>query len=377
MEAQFQQADGQAGLTIRFTGADDPSLVGLFLIQDGVFRYVNTEFASLLGYRPEELINRHKLRDVVAPDDWLGIERVIAQVLTGAPRALQASFTGRGKDRCCTPAFEAFFHYVDEVQPSDRRIAVENRSYRSENGGSGFQPRSSSPGSVLVGMVHDVTANQKLAGYLEQIRHSEAKTIHALARICEKRDPYTSGHQERASSLAVAIGRELGLDERRLEGLALGARIHDIGKIYIPAEILNRPGRLTPAEFQIIKTHPEVGYEIVKDIEFPWPIREIILQHHERLDGSGYPQGLKGDEIVLEARILAVADTVEAMSAHRPYRPAVGLRAALNLIQLESGRLYDPQAAEACLKLFSEGQFTEREFSADDVPELWQEAARA
>lgn len=367
MQVQFSQADGQAGLTLRFTGVDDPSLVGLFLIEDGVFRYVNTEFATLLGYRADEMINRCTLRDIVDPADWLGISRVVEQVLTGTPRALQASFTGRGKDTCCAPAFEAFFHCVDDV------VADSGGSTECLRGGSAFQARS----STLVGMIHDVTSNQKLARYLEQIRHSEAKTIHALARICEKRDPYTSGHQERVSNLAVAIGRELGLDERRLEGLALGARIHDIGKIYIPAEILNRPGRLTPAECQIIKTHSEVGFEIVKDIEFPWPIREIIIQHHERLDGSGYPNGLKGDEIILEARILAVADTVEAMSAHRPYRPAVGLPSALNLIRLESGRLYDPDAVEACLKLFREGRFSEKEFAADEPPDLWQEAVRA
>ena len=189
MQAVFSQADGKAGLTIQFTGVDDPSLVGVFMVQDDVFRYVNTEFASLLGYRAEDLIDRCLLRDVVDPSDWFGIARVVQRVQSGESRALQASFTGRGKNGCCTPVFEAFFHCVDDQS-----------------------------GRGLLGMVHDVTANQKLARYLDQIRHSETKTIHALARICEKRDPYTYGHQERVSDLAVALARDLGLDERRLEG---------------------------------------------------------------------------------------------------------------------------------------------------------------
>lgn len=190
-----------------------------------------------------------------------------------------------------------------------------------------------------------------------QLKETLADTIRAIALTVEKRDPYTAGHQQKVAALCVAIGRELGLPEDRLEGLRLGALIHDIGKVYIPAEILNRPGKLTDAEFEIIKSHPEVGYDIVKDVKFPWPVGDMILQHHEHLDGSGYPRGLKGEAIVLEARILAVADTVEAMSAHRPYRPALGVEKALAHIQEKRGTWYDLDAVDACVKLFLEKRF--------------------
>lgn len=177
-------------------------------------------------------------------------------------------------------------------------------------------------------------------------------TIGALSTAVEKRDPYTAGHQRRVAELAVAIARKLGLQEDRVDGIRLGGLVHDVGKIYIPAEILNRPGRLTEAEFALIRSHPEVGAEIVRGIDFPWPVRDMILQHHERLDGSGYPGGLRGGAICREARILAVADVVEAMSTHRPYRPALGLGTALQEIEAGRGARYDPDAVDACLTLF-------------------------
>jgi putative nucleotidyltransferase with HDIG domain len=185
-----------------------------------------------------------------------------------------------------------------------------------------------------------------------RLRENLVETIRAVSRTVEKRDPYTAGHQQRVAELVVAIAQELGLDAGRIEGLRLGALIHDIGKIYVPAEILNRPGMLTEAEFTIIKSHPQVGYDIVKDVHFPWPLAQMILQHHERLDGSGYPNGLKGEAILLEARILAVADVVEAMAAHRPYRAARGPETALDEIRTNRGLLYDPVVVDACLRLF-------------------------
>ncbi len=151
-----------------------------------------------------------------------------------------------------------------------------------------------------------------------------------------------------------AIGWELGLDKDRVEGMRLGATIHDIGKIFVPAEILNRPGQLSKIEYAIVLTHPEAGYDIVKGIEFPWPVAEMILQHHERLDGSGYPRGLKGDQINLEARILAVADVVEAIASHRPYRPSLGLKAAVSEIVRNRGVLYDPEVVDACVRVLEE-----------------------
>ena len=200
-----------------------------------------------------------------------------------------------------------------------------------------------------------------------RLQRSMEATVMAMAYTVEKRDPYTAGHQARVAQLAVAIGREMGLPEERLHGIGLGASIHDIGKIYMPAEILNRPGRLNEHEIGLIRTHPTVGYDIVKDIEFPWPIRDMIVQHHERIDGSGYPAGLKGEEIILEARILAVADVVEAMSSHRPYRPALGPARALQEIRLWSGVAYDPAVVVACLRLFEEKRF-DFDFSQSPAP---------
>ena len=189
---------------------------------------------------------------------------------------------------------------------------------------------------------------------VNQLKESLIGTIRAIALTVEKRDPYTAGHQTKVADLAAAIAHGLGLNEDRIEGLRLGAMIHDIGKIYVPAEILNRPGRLTEHEFGMIKTHAEVGYDIVKDVKFPWPVADMVLQHHERMDGSGYPRGLKGEEIILEARILAVADAVEAITAHRPYRPGLGIDKALAEIEDKRGRLYDINVVDACLQLFRE-----------------------
>jgi len=197
---------------------------------------------------------------------------------------------------------------------------------------------------------------------LQKLRKALEGSIGLAAAISEKRDPYTAGHQQRVGQLAEAIAVEMGLSQAQAEGIRFGSMIHDIGKIGVPAEILSKPSRLTPLELQLVQTHARSGYEIVKDIEFPWPVAQMILQHHERLDGSGYPAGLKGNDILLEARIIAVADTVEAMSSHRPYRPGLGMDAALTEITGASGVRYDPQAVEACLRLIKEKDFT---FKAD------------
>jgi PAS domain S-box-containing protein len=191
-------------------------------------------------------------------------------------------------------------------------------------------------------------------------RASLQATVGAIASTVEMRDRYTAGHQQRVAQLSVAIARELNLGEDDIEGLHLAATIHDVGKITIPSDILNKPGRLSGAELGLIREHAQSGYDIVKGVDFPWPIAQIILQHHERLDGSGYPQGLKGDAILREAKILAVADVVEAMMTHRPYRPALGVDAALEEIGNSRGRLFDPDAVDACLRLFRERGFVFR-----------------
>jgi putative nucleotidyltransferase with HDIG domain len=179
-------------------------------------------------------------------------------------------------------------------------------------------------------------------------------TIGVVAQTMETRDPYTAGHQRSVARLALALAAELSLPAIVREGIEMAALVHDLGKIAVPAEILSKPTRLSALEFSLVKEHAQVGYEILRGVKFPWPIADIVIQHHERLDGSGYPAGLVGDAIRLEARIIGVADVVEAMASHRPYRAALGIEAALEEITQNCGRCYDPDVVEACLQLFRE-----------------------
>ncbi|WP_035042968.1 HD domain-containing phosphohydrolase [Desulfovibrio sp. X2] len=216
-------------------------------------------------------------------------------------------------------------------------------------------------GTVLV--VRDVSerrrAEQKLKDSVRQLQLTLKQTVNALAITSEKRDPYTAGHQQRVTQLACAIAHELGFDEERVEGIRVAGLLHDIGKIYVPAEILAKPARLTNMEMGLVKTHSEVGYDILKEVPFPWAVADFVLQHHERIDGSGYPNGLSGEDILPEARIICVADVVEAMSSHRPYRAALGIERALGEIQRNRGKLYDAEMVDVCLELFRKGfQFT-------------------
>ena len=204
---------------------------------------------------------------------------------------------------------------------------------------------------MLYGKLGELEESQKM------LRAALKGTIEAVALAIEVRDPSTSGHQHRVARLAEAIALEMGLNAEQAEGIRMGAGIHDIGKIQIPAEILAKPGRLSDIEFSIVREHPKVGYGILKKVEFPWPVADIAHQHHERMEGSGYPQGLKGEAICPEARIVAVADVVEAMSSHRPHRPALGIDAALEEISANRGTLFDAQAVDACLRLFRDKGF--------------------
>lgn len=199
---------------------------------------------------------------------------------------------------------------------------------------------------------------------VHQLRESFAKlrktlegTVLALSSAVEIRDPYTAGHQQRVTSLSCAIGREMGLTEDQVEGLRVAGLLHDIGKICIPAEILVRPGRISEIEFSLIKTHAQVGYDILRPIEFPWPVAQIVGQHHESMDGSGYPTGCIGNDILIEARILKVADCVEAMATNRPYRASLGMDAALAKITKQSGITFDPVPVEVCKGLFEKKGF--------------------
>lgn len=218
---------------------------------------------------------------------------------------------------------------------------------------------SSAPGELVV--VRDIRsriqAEKEAAESWQKLEQALEGTIQALALTIEIRDRYTAGHQRRVSQLAAAIAKKMGLTEDQVRAIRVAGDIHDIGKISIPAEILSRPSKLNKIEFDIIKTHPQVGYEILKNVDFPWAVAQIVLQHHERIDGSGYPSGLRSEEILPEARIIAVADTVEAMASHRPYRPALGVEKALIEILRFKGILFDSEAVDACLYLFRKENF--------------------
>ncbi len=229
----------------------------------------------------------------------------------------------------------------------------------------------SGPGDIYCLVTTDLTEEKKIEEIVTakkmalaalkssvELEKSLEESIKSIAYTVESRDEYTAGHMKRVGQLASAIARELGLPEDTVHGIDLASTIHDVGKIAIPVEILTKPGKLSKVEFMLVQTHVEAGYDIVKNIQFPWPIARMILEHHERMDGSGYPQGLKGDEILLGSRIIALSDVIEAMSTHRPYRFVVGIDAALDEIKQHRGTLYDAQAVDACLKLFAEKRFT-------------------
>jgi PAS domain S-box-containing protein len=200
-------------------------------------------------------------------------------------------------------------------------------------------------------------AEEELKFSLEKLHMTMESIVHAMAKIVEMKDPYTAGHQRRVAQLACAIAEKLNLPQEQIDGIYMASVIHDIGKIYVPAEILSKPGRLTEIEFGMIKIHPKVSYDILKMVEFPWPIAKVVLQHHERIDGSGYPFGLMGTDILIEAKILSVSDVVEAIAFHRPYRSAVGIEKALEEIVIHRGSYYDPLVVDTCIHLFKEQQF--------------------
>ena len=221
-----------------------------------------------------------------------------------------------------------------------RDLEIANRSYRRN----------------LEQMVDERTNSLKRS--MTKLENAMNGIVRAIAHTVETRDPYTAGHQRRVADLAAAIAAEVGFEKDKVEAVRVAALIHDLGKISVPAEILSKPSRLTVNEFNLIKEHPQVGYDILKDIEFPWEIATMVYQHHEKLDGSGYPLGVAGDDLLPESRVLTVADIVEAMASHRPYRPGLGIDIALGEINKNKGKFYDPQVADACQALFTEKRFT-------------------
>jgi len=302
---------------------------------DGIIVYFNEAIARMFGYSPEEMYGRNSLELMALPS-----HRALGR------RALRG-FRTTGTGPIIGRATE-----LEAVRKDGSTFPVELSMSSVKLKGAWH----------AVGIVRDITERQQAEAerteHAQRLHRSLEQTIAAVAMTVEKRDPYTSGHQQRTTQLAVAIAKEMKLEPDRIDGIRVATTIHDIGKIYIPAEILNRPGRLSSAEFDMIKTHPEVGFDIVRNVEFPWPVAQTILQHHERLDGSGYPRGLKGEDIIQEARILAVADVVEAITSHRPYRAALGVDYALQEIESHRGTLYDPNAVDACLRLFREQRFS-------------------
>ncbi|HTW97159.1 MAG TPA: HD domain-containing phosphohydrolase [Acidimicrobiales bacterium] len=297
-----------------------------FLFLDAELRVlrINDAAARLLDGSPDELVGR--TIPEIDPEAWVRIEPLYARLAaTGEPLV----------------GAELVVHSSDE-SVGEREALISAHPVRVDGELCGY-------GVVLL----DITERNRAERARQALTHS---IIDALARTVETRDPYTAGHQGRVALIAEAIAEELGLRPDEIEGIRVAAHIHDVGKIAVPAEILSKPSRLTTAEFEIIKAHSRAGHEIVKDIEFGWPVAEMVLQHHERLDGSGYPAGLSGERIVTGARIIAVADVVEAMATHRPYRPARGLEVALREVAGGSGRLYDGDAVRACLRAFETGR---------------------
>lgn len=298
-----------------------------------VYTYSSPQVYVLLGYRVEEVIGKTPF-DLMPPDE---------------AEHVRERFNAIAAER-------RSFHLLENanLHKDGRMIFLETSGAPMFDAMGGF--------TGYRGIDRDITERKETererlanAAKLEQLL---LQTIEAIAATVEARDPYTAGHQQRVAVLARAIARELGISEDKLHGLYLAASIHDLGKIRIPAEILSKPGKLNQVEFELIKTHPQAGYDIIKDLQFPWSIAQMVLQHHERLNGSGYPQGLKAEQILLEARILAVADVVEAMSSHRPYRPGLGLDSALEEIARQRGVLYDPAVVDSCIALFREKKFT-------------------
>ena len=209
--------------------------------------------------------------------------------------------------------------------------------------------------------IQDISGRKKTEKELKEsylkIKKTMDDTIDIVSRLVGIRDPYTAFHQQRVSKLATLITQKMGLSEDKIEAIRITSLVHDIGKINVPAEILSNPNGLTEIEFNLIKEHSKTGYDLLKKIDFIWPVAEIVLQHHERIDGSGYPRGLKGDVILIESKIISVADVVEAMSSHRPYRPALGIDKALEEISKNKGVLYDPKVVDICIRVFKEEGF--------------------
>jgi PAS domain S-box-containing protein len=305
------------------------AMYGVVLMdEDGKHLYVNPSFTAITGYT---------LEDIPTGKEWM--------------HKAYPNKEYRQKVR-------EYWQKDGEIEGTTREVSVVCKDGKSKE--VEFRRTQLADGRSVV-MLVDITehkqAEEERHRSYQQMREMLLTTVHALAATVEMKDRYTAGHQPRATQLACAIAREMRLQEEQIEGIRMAGSIHDVGKLVVPAEILNKPGPLTEVQHEMIKMHPRAGYEILKGIKFPWPVAQIVLQHHELMDGSGYPQGLSGEQIMLEARILTVANVVEAMTSHRPYRVAHSIETALEEISHNKGKLYDPVAVDACIKLFIEKRF--------------------
>ena len=291
---------------------------------------INSRFSELFGYKLKEIKGKDINSGIIHPPDKIEeAKRLRKKAIKGY---INYDTIRKKKDGTLFPASVSGSSVLIDGKTKGRIILYQDITQRQQ-------------------------AEQKIKQGYEKLQRTMEATIHTISKIIETKDPYTAGHQYRVSQLAARIAKELKFCPDKLEGIRIASLVHDIGKISIPAEILSKPTELNEIEYSLIKDHSRIGADILKTIDFPWPVAEIILQHHERLDGSGYPQGLKGDEILPEAKIIGVADVVEAMSSHRPYRPALGIDKALEEISQNKGILYDSEVVDICLNLFREKRF--------------------
>ncbi|MBN1366268.1 MAG: PAS domain S-box protein [Syntrophaceae bacterium] len=301
--------------------------------------YYSPSVEKMYGYTMDEFKNL-SLRKILTPESF---QKMVDAFMREMPKALST----------VPPDVHKYSLELQARHKDGHLVWIESTSsfIRDENGNP----------TLVIGETRDITerrqAEEELQRTLENLRKSYSVLIKVLISAVEMRDPYTAGHQVRSADIARRIALEMGLSNEKIDGIRMAGSIHDIGKLSVPGEILAKPTKLTNLEFSLIKGHAQSGYDMLKDIESPWPLADIVYQHHERMDGSGYPKNLKGNEIILEARIMAVADVVEAMSSHRPYRAALGVEAALQEIEKNKGILYDDDVAEACLRLFREKHY--------------------
>lgn len=354
----------------KFRDLSEKSLAGIYLIQDGVWKYVNPKFAEIFGYTVSELIDRKGPKDLTVTEDSVTLEENIQKCISAESKFVQYDFGGKTKHNKIIhlEAYGSQTIYRGKPAVIGTLLDITDRKQTEQAVQKAY--------AELERLVEERTADlratnevlQKEIGAREQaeknltlsfekLRQVLEGTVGSLASAVGKRDPYTAGHQQRVAQLACAIAEEMNFSGEQIRGIRVIAILHDIGKLYVPAEILSKPARLTEPEFGLIKAHSQIGYEILKGIEFPWPVTQSILQHHERLNGSGYPEGLTAENILLEAKILSVADVVEAMVSHRPYRIARSLDEALEEVSQNRGILYDALVVDACLKVFNEKKF--------------------